>query len=257
MVLWAIGFHSLFAKAAVEQKIVTGKVTGIAGTQITFLVGSAAIYMAQAENVILARKNGTGMQFSEILLGDKIEVSGLVRQDNTIAASYIKDLSLYAHTGTASGKVGTINVSAASFTLVNKERGVQNIHTDGYTVFKKNKIYAALADLEPGMGVSVKGSWERNGTDVFAKEVQATQRLIDIYFTGSLMVRGNTALTVVSENNVIYAIDIANAQLQSKNGKPMTAAQFNMSDALRVWGKHVSGSPQIIASRVKDANISK
>jgi|GEM_PF-2114919 len=241
-----------FAATTAKARVYTGTVTRIDGTQLMFITSSGAYYTVQTQNISLLRRYGASMEFSEIIKGDKIETQGLLRPDNSIVASYVKNLSLYPHTGTFTGKVGNIYPFASLFTLESKANGIQNVHVNSLVVFKKNNSPATMADLTPGMSVTVKGMWERKNTDLTAKEAAATVRMVDIYFTGTLVMRGETAFTVVGDNNAIYGLDIAKANLQNKSGKPINYLQFNMSDTLRIWGKHVSGSTNIVASKIKD-----
>lgn len=242
---------------ATAPKTLTGVVTKIYAGQITFTTTSAATYTAETVGASLVRKNGAAMQISEILVGDKLQVTGQVWNDNSISASLVQDNSLYAHTGTFSGKIISISPSDFSFVLQSKAHGSQTIHTNTLTAFSKNGSGAGFNTLALGMTATVKGMWDRNNSNILATSVAASFRLINIYFTGSLSMQNGSSLTIIGNGNVIYGVDINGASLQNKNGLPIVAGQLKIGDTLRVWGKHISGSVQISATKVKDSSITK
>jgi len=253
----AVGFLVPLVCLGAGPKTLTGTVIGFNGNQVIFSTTSAAKYSADTGNAQLSRKNGAVMEFSEILVGDKIEVNGRLWNDNSISAGSIRDLSLYAHTGTYDGKISTINVADSSFVMVSKAYGCQTIHTNSFTSYTKNNSAATFKDLSLGMTASVKGVWDRTKTDITATAINSTFRLIDIYFTGTLSMTGSSSLTVIGNGNVIYGVDVTGAVLQSKNGKPMKIGEFNVGDNLRVWGRHISGGVAIVGTQVKDYSAAK
>jgi hypothetical protein len=242
---------------AVAPKIFTGSITKINGSQIIFMAGSAARYSADIANAVLMRKNGASMAFTEFLVGDKVEVKGTLWSDNSISATYIKDNSLYAHTGTFVGKITAINPTDSSFTLQSKTYGEQTIQTNNFTSFSKNGSNAGFSDMQLGMSVTAKGMWDRNQTQIVATKVDASFRLINIYFTGNLSMQNGNSLTVIGNGNVIYGVDITHAILQNKTGQPLLLTQLKTGDSLRVWGKHISGLVQITATKIKDSSVNK
>jgi hypothetical protein len=238
-------------------KTVTGTVAKVAGNMVTFKTPTAAIYVAESTYATVVRRNGAPMKLDEILVGDKVEVKGTVWSDGSISATSVRNMSLYAHNGTVNGKIVSVFLQDSKFVMQNSRKEYQTVRTDVYTIFKKNGSASTLQDLVPGMTVSVKGTWERNTNDISAKEVKGTLRLVNIDITGKLVMKSPTALTVVGTNNSIYAVDIASALLQSKNGKPMTLVEYDMQHTVRVYGKHISGMPQITATLVKDYSVTK
>jgi hypothetical protein len=242
--------HAEISNAA-KQKSFSGSVTRISGSSVFIKTSSAAAFSAEVGNAVLVRKYGSAMQFSEIMIGDKVQIKGALWSDNSISASYLRNMSLYAHRGTFKGQIETIDPATSKFTMQSKA-GLQTVRTDGFTVFKKNGRSAALSELAPGVNVSVKGLWDRTSTDIAAMEVTATARLINIDFTGQLIMKNGNALTIIGDTQAIYGVTTNGAQLQSKNGTLSTLGRYNINDRLRVWGKHVSGTVQITAVRIKN-----
>jgi Domain of unknown function (DUF5666) len=255
MVMGLIVFPS--ASLAAGPKTLNGVVTQIVGNQIIFAATSAAKYSADAGSAQLLRKNGAAMLISEIIPGDKIQVTGNLWGDNSISATTIRDLSLYAHTGTYSGKISAIDPIGLSFTMQSKTYGNQTIYTNNFTSFSKNNSGATFKDLNLGMTASVKGMWDRTNTIITATVINGSYRLIDIYFTGNLYAKNGSSFTVIGNGNVIYGVDASSATLQSKNGKPISLAEFKVGDAVRVWGKHLSGGVAVTGTTIKDSSITK
>lgn len=256
IVICAMALYPSLGHAA-TVKTLTGVVTKIYASQITFITTSAATYTAETINATLVRKNGAAMQLSEVLVGDKIKVKGQLWNDNSISAASVQDNSLYAHTGTFTGKIISINPADSSFVMQSKANGSQTIHRNNFTSFSKNGSNAGFSSLELGMTAVVKGMWDRSNANILATSVAASFRLINIYFTGTLSMQNGTSLTVVGTGNVIYGVDAGQAKLLSKNSLPMAIGEFKIGDSLRVWGKHISGSVQITGTQIKDSSVSK
>lgn len=243
--------------ATAVEKTFTGTVIRVGGSQVIFKAGNGATFGAEISGAKLVRKFGAGMQFSEITIGDKIEVKGILWEDNSISASFLRNMSLYVHNGTFSAKVISTDPAGLNFSMQSRTNGIQTVHTDSLTIFKKNSGSSSLSDIEAGMTVTAKGTWERNNSIIFAKTVTWSVRLINIAFTGVLKARSDARLSVMAGGNTFYAVDTETAKLLSKNGKPINISELNMDDNLKITGKHRSEDVRVTASQVKDMSISK
>lgn len=243
------------ATPVARQKTLTGTVIRSSENQVVFRVSSAATYTAQTWGSKLIKKFGADMSFGEILVGDKVEVKGMVWPDNSINATQVRNLTLYAHSETFSGKVNTLDPFSKTFTLQTASSGLLTVTSDGFTVYTKNGSPSGLTELEPGISVSVKGLWERDKTKIHAKEVKATLRLVNIDITGQIMMLSPTSITVLANANVIYGVDTKTAKLLDKKGKAASYSQFSGGDTVRVKGKHISGKNQITASEVRNNSL--
>jgi hypothetical protein len=214
------------------------------------------MYKAEVSAANLTRKNGASMKFEEIILGDKVEVKGQLWPDNSLNVSVVRNMSLYPHSGTFSGKIINIEPVSSRFTI-QKSQGTQVIKTDSLTTYKKNGSSSTFRDLELGMSVKVKGIWERNNADVIAKEVSGNLRLVSIEFTGRMVMKSDSAITVVGANNAMYGVNTTKAKIMSKNNKPILVGELRLDDVLKVSGKHVSGRLEVIAGTIKDNSLVK
>ncbi len=251
--------HILQSGIIILTKMYSNKLKTLKGTviqakenQLVFRVSSAATYTVRTWEGKLIKKFGADMAFSEILVGDKIEVVGETWEDNTINSIQVRNLSLYPHSGTVSGKIISLDPFSNTLTLQTSGQGVFNVKTDGLTIFTKNGSPTGLRELEPGISVSVKGTWERDKTKIFAKQIKATVRLVNIDITGKVMMLSQTAITVLANANVIYGVDIQTTAFKNKKGKLGYFGELMVGDTVRVKGKHISGKNQITASLVKN-----
>lgn len=242
---------------ASSPKIYTGTVIGIDGSQVIFTATTAAKYIADVGNAKLVDKYGYTMAFDEILIGDKVQVTGNLWGDSSISAANLKDLSLYTHNATFTGKIATIDTWNSNFVLQSKLFGSQTINTDGFTVFKKNGKTSSFSELQIGMSETVKVQYKRSKQDAIAKVADGTARLIDVDLTGTVLMKGTASLTVQANGLIIYGVDISQSTLKNNNNKITTFQQINIGDSVKVTGKHLSGSVQVFASAVKDVSIAK
>lgn len=234
----------------------TGLVTNIEGSHLVFITTKGATYKAEISNAKLIKKNGSVMQFKEFLIGDKIEVFGNVWGDNSISASAVRNLTLYAHNGSFSGKIISLDPSNLSFKLQTSSPEIKIIQTTPLTSFKKNGSGVSFENLEIGMSAKIKGQWERKNSMVTANLVDAKLRYINITITGKLTMKLPGALTIINQNT-IYGIDITNAKIVNKSGKALLEHQLNVGDTIKITGKHVSGSIKIIGSVVRNMEAGK
>lgn len=240
---------------ATGDKSFTGVVIKLIGNQVVFKTTNAVVYSAETSNTVLLRRNGAPLRFSEFAIGDKVEVYGQVWKDNSITTTRIRDLTVYSHSGTFTGKITAFDVGANTLTLYGTQYGSQNIHTNLQTVYMKNGSIVPAQQIAVGMSATIKGTWERTRTEVSAREVRATVRLRNIDITGELVLKDGVALTVIS-NGVLYGIDASTSKVRSKNNKPMNLSELSMS-TVRVQGKHIPESTNIVASSIKDLTKNK
>lgn len=248
-ILFLAGVPAVSAAAQAERTI-TGTVTKLFGNQVMFKTTQAVTYAAETSQAVLMRKNGTPMQYTEFAVGDKVEVYGTVWSDNSMTALRIRDLTLYTHTGTFSGKITQIDTFANTLTLLGSQYGIQTMHISPQTVYLKNRSAATIQDMVVGVTATIKGTWERSRADVVAREVYATARLLNIDITGELVMRNGMALTVVS-NGVLYSVDASKAKIKNKNNKSLTITGLDMGGPVRVQGKHTAENTHIVATTVK------
>lgn len=241
--------------AFASDSILVGVVTARYGNQIVLKTNTAATYRAEASYASIVRRNGSALSIEDVAIGDKLEVRGEVWPDYSVSVHAIRDVSVYTHTGTFSGKVVSVDVVNRTLVLQGSQSGTQNIRTTAASVFSKNGSYIEFKDIAVGMSATVKGTWERSRQEVVATSVRATVRLLNIDIIGEVVMKDGLAITVIS-NGVLYAVDIAGATARSKNNKPLALTELGLG-RVRVWGKHIAESTAVKAERIKYVDLVK
>lgn len=239
-----------------ETKSLIGTITKIIGSRVIIVTSTGLVYHPDIGTASLTRRNGAPMKFSELSIGDKVEIIGKSFHDNSFLAHSLRNLSLYAHNTTHKGKIATVAPTSSSLTLQSSRYGIINIFCDHLTTFKINNSISTFNQLKVGMTVTIKGTWERNKNDLVAKIIEAKLKLIDIEFIGQLVMKNLGGITVIVKNT-IYGVDITKAKLQNKLGKSVGYDKFSMGDTVKVKGEHISGSQQIFGSIIKNTSILK
>ena len=233
------------------QKIIKGVVTKIVGNRLIVKSNTAEQFDVQTSETQLLRKNGSAMLYEEISVGDKLEVGGKAWHDGSVNADYVKNLSLYPHNGTFTGKVLTVDGFKKSFTIQNSKYGVQTIGTDNLTSFTTKGGSGVWAELKPGVSVTVKGVWEKVRTTVHAKAITITVRLLNIDFTGDVVLKDPSSLTVRT-SSVIYGVILKDAKIVNKKNKTITWQDIPMGSLVRVQGKHLPEAPEVVGVKIKN-----
>lgn len=241
--------------AFAAERALTGVVTNRYGNQIVLKTTAAVLYRVEASYASLVRRNGSALSMEEVMVGDKLEVQGRIWGDNSVSASTIRDVSVYTHTGTFSGKVVSVDFMRGTLVLQGAQSGLQTIHTTVSSAFTRNGSSIQFKDIAVGMSATVKGTWERTKQEVVATSIRTTVRLLNIDLTGEVTTKDGLALTVVS-NGVLYAVDSAGATVKSKNNKSMALTELGLG-RVRVWGKHIAESVAIQAIKIKYLDVVK
>jgi hypothetical protein len=135
-------------------------VTNIAGYTITATKNNLT-YTIDATNAKLHRRYNARAAFSEIIIGDTINVWGTIDGTN-ITARKVQDLSIQMWKATFNGSITAIDSANNNFTLQTNSRGTQTVNVYDYTKFKyKKRTAKTFADLQVGDRVVAKGIWNR------------------------------------------------------------------------------------------------
>lgn len=248
-------FPQLPRPVLAAETALVGTVTARYGNQIVLKTTAATEYRVEASYVSLVRRNGSPLSMEDVLTGDKLEVRGQVWADHSVSASAIRDVSVYTHTGTFTGKISAVDPVNRVFVLQSSQGGPQTIHTTAASAFTKNSTSVEFKDVGVGMSATVRGTWERSKQDVIATSVRVTVRLLNIDITGDVTLKDGLALTVAA-NGVLYSVDATGATAKSKNNKPIALTELGLGRA-RVWGKHIAESTVVKAERIKYLDLTK
>lgn len=228
-----------------------GVVERIFGRRAILRTKTAAKFDVDASQAKLQKKNGSGIEWREVWVGDKLEVVGQVWQDNSVSANVLTNLSLYAHKCTLVGTVTAVMPDYKGFKLQNSVLGEVGVEVSSQVAVSLNGSAAQLQVLRPHLKVKVKGTWERDRKQVYATELQLRLRKLRIEITGELVIKDANSLTVVS-GGVIYGVDIHAAKITNKSRKVIGFEALAMGGTVRVRGRHLSGDTHIEATEVRE-----
>jgi hypothetical protein len=241
--------------AFARQSKLAGTVSAVDGYSVVFSTAKGISYTADATNSKITRR-GKEIPVSNIEVGDKVSIVGVVSGSNMVASTIVhtivppKNVQYQGKVIVLKGDTSTLQISA---------KKTQNIDIIETTVFKINSKPAQRADLTFGATVQVAAILYKTGK-ITAKSINIIIKILPITVVGTLVAKTDTVLTdtvltVNTNNDTVYAVDITKAKLVRKNGKKAGLAELNIGDRLQIQGKHVAESTNVTASLVKDLSL--
>lgn len=228
-----------------------GVVERLLGKRAVLVTKTAAKFDVDSSQAKLQKKNGSSIEWSEVWVGDKLEIVGQVWQDNSVSAEVLTDLSLYAHKCTLVGTVTAVMPDYKGFKLQNSVLGEVTVKLGSLVDITLNGRAAQLQALRPKVKVKLKGSWERDRRIVYATQLELKTRKVKVEIAGELVIKDANAITVVS-GGVIYGVDIHAAKIINKSRKVIGFEALAMGGTVRVRGRHLSGDTHIEAAEVRE-----
>ncbi len=230
-----------------QVRTVTGVVQQLVYSRILLRLTSGQVIDVDASQAALYRKNGLPMLFTDIAVGNRVQVTGKAWSDGSMTAQRVRNLSLYPHAGTFAGKMSSVDVLGRTCTIRSTLYGEQQILFTADTVLTVKGRESVLEAVEVGMSAVVRGVWEQTRTRVVARSVRITFRLLNIDITGAVVSQVGSDCTVVV-GSALYAVHTAGAVFRGLS-EAATAAQL-VGRTVRVVGKHIAESLSVTATRV-------
>lgn len=144
-------------------KIVNGEVTGINGTTLTVSKDGKNYTVQTDSNIKFTRHFWGKSSFSEILVGNRVNVFGRFTDDTqtTIQAHLIRNLSVQKRHGVFMGEVLSLN--SDGFVIKSVNRGNQTVVTGSTTKFiARNQTALTFSDVKVGHKIRVRGLWDKS-----------------------------------------------------------------------------------------------
>ena len=230
-----------------QVRTVTGVVQQLVYSRILLRLTSGQIVDVDTAQAVLYRKNGLPMVFTDIAVGNRVQVGGQVWSDGSMTAHKVRNLSLYPHAGTFAGKVVAVDVAGRMCTIRSALYGEQRILFTADTALTVKGRESVLGVVEVGMSAVVRGVWEQTRAQVIARSVRITYRLLNIDITGEVVSQVESDCTVVV-GTAIYAVHTAGTVFRGL-AEGVTAAQL-VGRMVRAVGKHIAESLSVTAVRV-------
>ena len=187
--------------------------------KLTFTTNSEIVYAAA--NADIVRRNGgneTPISFSEIVVGDSVEVRGNRQADNSVLADRIRvkteDNGAEVEFG---GRVATINAGARTMTFVGNPTMI-NVLLNAEVMNHDLQVQIDLSEISVGDSVEVRGTNQPDGSVLADRvrlrtpdaledadlEFKANITSID-YTAGTFTVSGRSETILVDAGTIIYA----------------------------------------------------
>ena len=250
------------------KNMVVGTVTTRSGTTLTVTDAKNVVYTidASAAKIDPGMKGGTGLTVANILVGDKVVVTGPVT-GNTETAKMINDRSMNGRNifmGTvtvANGSVLTID------TMVGKTKTSYTVDASSAALLKGmgkgTTATIAITDIKTGDRIFAIGTL--SGTNVSATSVRDLGQIPmrnnkppSNMFTGTVTAVGSSTITASGWNKTAYTINAGTAKLTKGMGKDaatIALSDIKVGDRISAVGA-VSGTT-VAATSVRDLGQAK
>ncbi len=134
------------------------------------VLGNTLVAHLTADTKIV-RKYAGKANFSELAVGDQVEITGKLQTDGTVLATRVKDNAIHVTFNAKKGAVTAIDATAKTFTIKNNNKEFK-IFVTADTKFAKAGVTApTLADLKVGDEVVVRGVVRQAVNEVTADSV--------------------------------------------------------------------------------------
>lgn len=253
------------------QQAINGTVTAISGTNITVTATGGTVYSVDASAAKLLKFGASGLSLSNIQVGDKITVMGMVT-GTSVSAKDINDQSFVGR-DVFMGKVTAINGAALTINSMTKSASTVYTIDVGSAVLTKGATTAiTLANISVGDQIVAIGAL--TGTNVKAvslmdlgagkmdKKDKAEEKpaITANIHSGTVTAINGNSITIDSmfgKTKTTYAVDASTAVLTKGRGTGMAIVLSNIAvgDRLMITGP-LSGT-SIKATAIRDLGAKK
>lgn len=228
---------------------ITGTVTAINGSSITFQPSFGGTFTIDATKATVKSNSESAISISDLRVGDKISVVGTIT--GSISAETIKNNT--RGTRTLEGRV--VLVTGSTVTLVSKGLILVTASTSGTTTITHNGKVVLLSDLKIGALVKTTGMWDASAKTLSATSIELMQDTTPLNLVGVITAKTDTGLTIVAANGTTYTIDLSGATILKKNRKAASQSELKVGDRLQVKGTSGIGSTLIKAQTAFDLSL--
>ena len=215
----------------------------------------------------VSKSHGESATASDIKENDRFDVEGdLVSGADSfiVNAVRIRDSALEQAVKTISGTVQSLNASALSFVLANKQFANTTVTLSASTPIKKGMRAVEFSDIAVGDKVlSASGIYDYPTNTLAASSIEMYQNksvFTPRNFEGTLKSISSTVLPatlIVTVNSIDYTIYInTSTVVLSKSKKPTSLTRFVVGDMVRFYGAiRQTNLTEIDADTLRDLNF--
>jgi len=252
-------------QSALPNNMVFGTVTGISGTTLTVTDAKGTVYAVDASSAkIDPGLGGAGLSIANVVIGDKVVVTGPVTGTNETAKT-ITDRSMNGR-NIFSGKVTAVSGSIITIdAMAGKTKTSYTVDASAAALLKGmgkgTPTTIAITDIAVGDRIFAIGTL--NGTSVSATSVRdmgQTGAKNDVMknktlnmFSGTVTAVSGSMVTATGRNKTSYTIDASAAKLtkgMGKNAVAIALTDIKVGDMISASGA-ISGTT-VNATSVRD-----
>lgn len=237
-----------------EQKQITvvGTVSSLSGTDIVLKVGEGLFKIRTNADTKFVPRSGSSIAFTDIRVGDRVTVQGIVQAENDILASRVQDQAIRVQRATLTGTVTSLATDGKSLVIKTKQRGTQTILLDEKTKILKNGDAATAASLTVGAEVTVNGVRNRDNGNVLAEKINVRVPLVRIHIEGTVSAIEDGRLRVLATDGKTYNVDIRASSLVFSQYLRMNKKLLAVGDRVDVWARAEAGSLDLKAYFIRN-----
>ncbi len=237
--------------------------------KLTFTTNTEVVYAAADAEIV--RRNGgseTPITFSEIVVGDSVEVRGNRQADNSVLADRIRvkseDNGAEVEFG---GRVATINALARTMTFVGNPATI-NVMPNAEVMNHDLQIQIDLSEIIVGDSVDIRGTNQPDGSILADRvrlrkpdaledsDLEFESRITAIdYSAGTFSVTGRTETITVDASTIIYAHLSHSEDGLGKRGRGSDDAIGAMDTLLSFTDLKVGDSVEVHANFVNASTL--
>lgn len=247
-----VGFgQPALAESSVGTTFVSGTLTAMSGTTVpaifTVTAGATVYTVNVTADTKIVRKYNGGSDLGEFLVGDTLEVRGVLSNDvlNTIAATRIKNTSIQRKEGTFKGKVVAKNCDAGYFTFKPDERVEQSVYFTASTKFTRGGEKIGCASLVANERARVIGVWRKATNRIDADRVIVDLRTISGTITSITLTDGGLPATVTIDRKV--KVKATGFRMSTSEGESLTTTE--------TWTLNITSATKLYRHYLKTATI--
>jgi len=232
---------------------VTGTLTAISGNTLpailTVTAGATTYTVEVSTTTKIIRKYGGTSDLGEFLVGDTVEVKGVLSNDvaNTLTATRLKNKSIQRNGGTFKGVVVMTFCDSNYFTYKPDNRDQQTVYFTASTKFTRGGEKIDCAGLVAGERTKVIGLWRPASNRIDANRVIVDMKTISGTITALALTDGGlpATLTVLTnaKKGTTWTVNVTSAtKLYRHYLKTATIEEFLVGDKVEARGTRGTGN---------------
>ncbi len=226
-----------------------GTVQSVDSGSMSFTVqeSDGSVVTVDTDSSTMFEMGGQPASFSDLAVGQTVEVEGTAQSDGSILASQV---NIEVEETEVSGTVQSIDSGSMSFTVQESDGTMVTIDTNSSTVFRMGNQSASFTDLAVGDSVEVTGITQADGSVLASRvniEAPETQPVEIQGTVSSIDTTGGTFVVTTASGDV--TVDTNASTQWHGQGHPSGIGDLAVGDQVQVEGT-MQGDGSLLAGSV-------